>query len=101
MTTTELTALTLTVTTCATAQLTAMVAEAHTNMLAAWRGQSTCTVDDGYTLEQANAAIDQAHDAQAIFYMLNDQLEARLAMPDYYQTVDGLMGGDYEGEILY
>ena len=100
MSTTE-TALALTVTTRTTAQLTVMVAEAHTNMLAAWRAQSACTVDDGYSTEQAEWAINQAHDAQAIFYMLNDQLEARLAMPDYYQTVDGLMGGDYEGEILY
>ena len=96
MTTTELTVADLT-----TYELAVMAGAAHTNMLAAWRVQSTCTVDDGYTLEQANAAIDQANDAQAIFYMLNDQLEARLAMPDYYQTVNGLMGGDYESEIIY
>ena len=78
MTTTE-TALALTVTTRTTIELAAMVGEAHTSMLAAWRVQSECTVAEGYTLEHSEWAINQAEDAQSIFYMLHEQLEARLA----------------------
>ena len=41
--------------------------------------------------ERAYAAAWDAWDAES----------ARTLGEDYYQTVDGLMGGDYEGEILY
>lgn len=110
MTTTSLTTLTATVATLTTDQLTAAVDEARVNMLRAWREQNTCTVDDGYSLEQAIGAIVRAQDAQAIYYMLHAQLEARLVEvaqldePDYYMTVDGLQSYEpagFDGEIPF
>ena len=107
MTTTELAQLTATITNLSTAQLIAMVDEARANMLTAWRAQSACTVDDGNTFEQARAATFQAQDSQSVYYMLHAQLEARLVeeaqldTPDYHMTEDGLMGGDYESEIIF
>ena len=40
--------------------------EALANAEAAWRTQSSATVEDGYTYEQANAAIEQAKQADKL-----------------------------------
>jgi hypothetical protein len=78
MTTTQ-TETTLIARTATIGELTEMVAQARANMEAAWTTQSLTTCDEGYTIPQANEAIWQAREAEAIYVNLYEQLEVRLA----------------------
>jgi multidrug resistance efflux pump len=53
------------------------VAEAHTASLDAWKAQSLTTAEEGYTVEQAQAAIDQAKAADAEYRRLSNLREIR------------------------
>ena len=81
--------------------------EALANAEAAWRTQSSTTVEDGYTYEQANAAIEQAKQAdkltgiaytrwqraiqaqEMLFLTLADETEAEEGYE--VETADGLV----------
>jgi len=54
------------------------LATARQNMLEAWDAQSKTTVEDGYTFDQALAAIAQALDAQREYDRLCDLREEEL-----------------------
>lgn len=78
-------------------ELEARMLEARENMEAAWKVQAQTTVDEGYTMDQANEAIYQAKLANAAYreaYRAYEDALKKLAVlqEDYeVETVDGLV----------
>jgi hypothetical protein len=62
------------------------VAEAHQASLDAWKVQSLTTAEEGYSIEQAQAAIDQAQAADAHYRQLAALREIRFNQFTVFET---------------